>query len=135
MLNMENENDNGPQGPTVSKKNEHVKGFLRVRLTEDANEYMKKGMIGRIKIHELSRHGDIITAKFYPEAPGGVYAGFGLVTWPKFESVNNPHLVVGEYEDGVCDICGEEKPVKVVSQSDYHKVWACDECMDEDTDE
>ena len=36
-----------------------------------------------------------------------------------------------EHEDGVCDLCGEEKPVKVVSSGAYHKVWACDSCMDE----
>lgn len=85
-------------GVKPKEKNYHVQGLLRVRLVEDANEYQKKGTVGRIKVTEFSINGDIISANFYPEHLDGSYAGFGQVIWPRFESVTVPQATT--FEDG-----------------------------------
>jgi len=90
-----------PPKRTPTSYAEKLAKTFRVRLTKDGNDYIPKGTIGKIIPFELSRNGDIITGKFFPEESDGSYKSFGLVTWPKFESVgpNRPdQMADGETE-------------------------------------
>jgi len=61
---------------------------IRVRITgyrTRPNEYFPAGTVGLMEVIETSVDFDVIQARFYPE--GSI--GFGLVTWPLFETVKD----------------------------------------------
>jgi len=64
---------------------------IRVRFTESHRNMkdevtVKKGTVGLLEVGETTIHGDVTWGRFYPIDAHGNIRGFGIVTWPKFES-------------------------------------------------
>lgn len=74
--------------PDLSEHYHQLKGALLVRLTADANEFSVKGMVGFLKILEISRYGNVINGLFYPLTKEGGINGYGLVVNPKWEAAD-----------------------------------------------